>query len=525
MISQARWGGWLVGLILAIAQGPLHGCAVVSAAPYPMPAGGIRQERAVIIWDETKKIEHFIRQAEIVTTAPDLGFLVPTPHIPELVEADPQIFKLADEVAAPKKIPVLHFTTLGGIVGPLLAGPVFVSLGSQVSATFGAREWGVHVLGEKDVGGYHATILAADDAQGLASWLKANGYAWQPDDEAWLKPYIAAHWTITAFKLIKGVKPVPAPAQPAFLGADENLQTSAIRMSFATDHPFFPYSEPRRARTGEEARSEWRRLEVAILTRQRMQGAVADGTPWPGQLRFAGPSSPAPATTQRWLDLAKLPGAPGELPPPYLTCLRDDSHPRPGTADLYFSADPDPSPFRSIETDYQLPKQHRIIWGSTSGALGAILTTVLVPWCFITCGRRLYRIGCLPDKAVAEGKSMELGGRSAQLAEVATYLLGFYPGLFYFLMALIAMVSLPFGMTFWETCLMLPGCGLLAVASFSIFFCAARLTYYRKQAGVWAPTRTPARARFERWMGAGAIGAGVLFLVAVAGSIYNALTG
>src|ERR1022692_3600634 len=91
---------------------------------------------------------------------------------------------------------------------------------------------GVRVLGEQDVGGFKSAILEADNTEDLSNWLKDNGYSSDPELQSWLVPYIANKWKITAFKIAQD----PTTGKPA--------TTRPVRMSFATDKPFFPYREP-----------------------------------------------------------------------------------------------------------------------------------------------------------------------------------------------------------------------------------------------------------------------------------------
>ncbi len=467
-------------LALALAQGSLQACATVQSVLFP-EVGTIREEKAVIIWDEARHIEHFIRQAQIDTTAPDLGFLVPTPSLPVLVEANPTIFQLVDEVAAPTKIPRVEVTSLWEIVGSPLMPLSLVTLGTEVTPVFDTitYELGVKVLGEQDVGGYHASLLAADNSAALAQWLKSNGYGWNPDDEVWLKPYLEAHWTITAFKLIKPA--VASPVSTTNWKGTLAIDTTAIRMSFATDRPFFPYSEPSRARTGPHA-SEWRRLSVAILARQRMKGALADGTRWPGELRFAGESSPTPEITRRWLDLAKLTG-PDEAAtiPSYLTCFRDNSSPRPGTADLYFSPDANQASFRRIEVDQSLPPRHEVRWGNPLDGFLALSVALLIPGCFIHAGRRLY----------LQGRA----GATANATEDGKYYSTRY-------------IMLMTGMLFLFMIFGLIACALLSTA----------------QASAKA-TQSQAAAQYARRIGLTMIAVGVGFLAVLAASFLRAFVG
>jgi hypothetical protein len=124
-----------------------------------------------------------------------------------------------------------------------------------------------------------------------------------------------------------------------------------------------------------------------------MQGNLADGSRWPADLLYAG--SPAPAKTSRWnasewLLFAKLDGQ-MQLPS-MLTYWRDRSNPRPGTADLEFSAAQDQSSFRKVETDYSLAALHLIDPTHPLADLGGLLIAVFLPGAPGYCAWRLMRL-------------------------------------------------------------------------------------------------------------------------------------
>src|SRR5262245_37244541 len=80
----------------------VRGCAAV----WSKGSNGvlIAEEGAIIIWDAAQKMEHFIRWARFDATAPDFGFLVPTPTQPELAEVSEGIFSTMEQWIAPKVI-------------------------------------------------------------------------------------------------------------------------------------------------------------------------------------------------------------------------------------------------------------------------------------------------------------------------------------------------------------------------------------------------------------------------------------
>ena len=89
--TLALTGLLLTGIVAGLARTPSWGCA---PAPPPGYHVSILKEFALIVWEPSAKIEHFIRVADFHTDAPEMGFLVPTPTIPELFEVD------ADAIAA-----------------------------------------------------------------------------------------------------------------------------------------------------------------------------------------------------------------------------------------------------------------------------------------------------------------------------------------------------------------------------------------------------------------------------------------
>jgi hypothetical protein len=64
----------------------------------------IATEPAIIVWDEKRQIQHFIRRATFDSTASSIGFLVPTPSTPELAVADDESFSELECFIKPKVV-------------------------------------------------------------------------------------------------------------------------------------------------------------------------------------------------------------------------------------------------------------------------------------------------------------------------------------------------------------------------------------------------------------------------------------
>lgn len=290
--------------------------AAASLACAPAPRSGdevhIAEESAIILWDAASKTQHFIRRASFETKAKDFGFLVPTPTVPELKEADDEAFDFLFRLTAPPA-PRETVKSVASAPAPAAAAPK------------------VEVIAKVKVAGYDAAVLKANDAGALDQWLKANGYASSPELAEWYKPYVAKNWIITAFKIAGGA------------ASRSRLDASAVRMSFKADQPFFPYREPASAKA-----SGPRLLNVFYVGEARVEGRIGAGGNWPGKAVWSG--SMAGNDKERLLKLLKLPDA--SAAGARLTRFIDSSSPRPGSDDLLFSPSADQSELRAEFGDY-----------------------------------------------------------------------------------------------------------------------------------------------------------------------------
>ncbi len=276
-------------------------------APAP-PEGAevaIVDEQAVIVWDPATKTEHFVRRARFATEAEAFGFLVPTPSVPELEAVDDAVFDRLEAAIGPETV---VRTGLNVVPFALLATPFMMFKGAAVEQSI--ARGGVEVLKTQRVGGYDAVVLAADDPSALADWLTENGFAKSAELEAWLAEYVAKKWKLAAFKLAKA-----APGEDA-------LATSAVRMSFSTDEPFYPYREPASQREGDRPRG----LRVFFVAPEPMRGMLA-GKAWPGRVEYR-----APKALESVAGVVVPAGA-------WLHAWTDDSAPRPGVDDVFFAPD------------------------------------------------------------------------------------------------------------------------------------------------------------------------------------------
>lgn len=225
-------------LILAIAgASPVFACA---PAPHAGEMVNVVEEAAVIVWDPATKTEHFIRRATFQGNARDFGFLVPTPTAPTLAAVDDAIFETLQEKT---KRQVIERTRRE------IDWSFFMDDMDEATTAAGS----VEVVQAAKVAGYDAVVLDASDAKALVDWLQEHDYATTPELEAWLDAYIRQRWMITAFKIDKSQA--------------DSARTEAVKMSFSTERPFFPYREP-------PSSNSRRVLRIFFLGPERVAGTI-----------------------------------------------------------------------------------------------------------------------------------------------------------------------------------------------------------------------------------------------------------
>lgn len=270
-------------------QGRARACATAYGRDLAPPR--VRGEEALIVFDSTSRTEHFVRKASFEGAPEKFGFLVPTPSRPTLEEADQLVFR---RLAAIFSRPLPR---TGGGGGSLRSAPR-------------SRPPMVTVVEERVVAGMQATVLTATDAAALSAWLGQNGFAGRPALTAWLAPYVRQGFYVTAFRYDAGSQGTP-------------LETRAVRLSFETDRPFYPYAEPRDA-----PETTARRFVLSVVSDARVAGTVG-GRRWGARTGFAGRLTNAESLLR------------GAVPDPsrfanaFMTTFEEPSSAR-GRGDLYF---------------------------------------------------------------------------------------------------------------------------------------------------------------------------------------------
>ena len=329
---------------------------VLTAAPACCPLGPSGKpvvnadQTVVILWDAAKKMQHFIRKASFQSAADDFAFLVPTPTKPELEESGNAAFPYLQKLTEPE---------VEKVARP--SGGMGCGCGETVKATRSLPAGAVQVVTEKLVAGFHAVVLQADSADALVGWLKENGYELSPEAEAWAKPYVEAGWMITALKVAKAEE----------RKEDKNVAAAALRISFETDRPLFPYREPDSGASAKELGATHRLLRIYYIGEARYDGELTKEVPWSGRVAWAGKLKEH--DRDKVLELLGLPTGtgPDEW---WLTEFEDNWAYRVAPANVYFSVAADQS------TVKRPPIIEYVSSGSPPDLTAYALAVVLVVW-------------------------------------------------------------------------------------------------------------------------------------------------
>lgn len=252
------------------------GCCAVGAAGIPV----VNADQTVILWwDQANQTEHFIRRASFQGGGEMVGFLVPSPSRPQLEEAGDAAFPY-----------------LANLTQPVASGGGF-SLGCSV-VNAPARAQNVRVIEEKTVAGYDAVVLSVGSGEALMAWLNQNDFAFRPETAAWAEPYVKNGWYISAMKIAKKQR-----------SATAKTTASALRISFKTDRPLFPYREPDSRNEASELGIKNRLLRIYFIAESTYNGSFSSGQSWPATIRTSMPLKSEDRT--QLLDLLKLPSSTG----------------------------------------------------------------------------------------------------------------------------------------------------------------------------------------------------------------------
>lgn len=304
-------------VLIAIPSPPADGCCPAPRSGKPVVNA---DQSVIIIWDAATQTQHFIRRASFKSEGEDFGFLIPSPSKPELAESGNDAFPLLQEITKPEVI-----TAKSPPRGAGCGCGGFNAAAPQAGALSDAE---VRVLEEKMVAGFNAKVLEADTTEVLVQWLKENGYAYSPEVAEWAKPYVEQKWKITALKVAKKKEG----------DTTKDVTAAALRMSFKTDRPLFPYREPDSTRFAASLGANRRLLRIYFLAEARYQGEMTKAQAWTGNVAWA--NKIGAADRKKVLELLRLPEntGPSEW---WLTEFEDNWPYKIAPADVYFSRSTD----------------------------------------------------------------------------------------------------------------------------------------------------------------------------------------
>ncbi len=298
---------------------PLLACATL-VGPHDRTVP-VLTERVLIIWEASSSTEHFFRRIAFDEAKQELGFIVPLPSAPEISEADSSVFDRLEKKVEPSELNIpIPISLIGKMLTTALGR--FSQMITGAANVIGPEPMDPHsvrVISTTRLPGQTAVVLEANDAKALSLWLQTNGFVSRRDLTPWLQKYIAARWKLVAFKFD------PHSTVP------RQFTTPAVRLSFKTDHPFFPYREPSDEWSAAATAGRARLLKVFFIGTRRMVGSLGEArAEWPGKTVYSFPVFSVPdllrgvitTTPSRRLS--------------WLTVFEDRSSPRPAAEDLYF---------------------------------------------------------------------------------------------------------------------------------------------------------------------------------------------
>ena len=318
-----RISGFLATLLLLFAPtAESPGCCAVSRAVDQVVNA---DQTVIILWDAEAKQQHFIRQASFKSDAEeDIGFIVPSPTQPELEEAGDAAFARLKLITAP-------LVRSGGS-----------GFGCSAAAPMARADYGgIEILERKRVAGFDAVVLKAGSAQALVGWLADNDYAYSEAVAAWARPYIENGWAFTALKV--------APGEDA----QATREASALRISFQTETPLFPYREPDSVAASKNLGAKDRLLRIYFIANQAYRGEFDPTTPWTGKTVWSGDISAERDALLKDLKLQGVEGIPAKW---WLTEFEDQWPYTQAPGDVAFVPAKNQSPVRRKAASRNPPK-------------------------------------------------------------------------------------------------------------------------------------------------------------------------
>jgi hypothetical protein len=143
-----------------------------------------------------------------------------------------------------------------------------------------------------------------------------------------VKPYVEQGWKITALKVARAKDDQDSASVTA----------AALRISFKTDRPLFPYREPDYKNANQTVGVNKRLLRIYFIAEARYRGELTPESPWTGEVAWA--DRIKPEDRKKVLEMLKLPGTAGPAEW-WMTEFEDNWPYRVAPADVTFTRDTD----------------------------------------------------------------------------------------------------------------------------------------------------------------------------------------
>ena len=332
MLPAQRCVAVILACLLGLTVHPARACCPAWRPGQPVR---IANQQILVVWDPATRIEHFIREAKFAAGARQegFGFLVPSPTVPEIAAADGAVFEQLNDRIKPRVVEVTRWKNHYSLLGSLF------TLESKAPASRAFDDApppmaAVEVMKTARVGSYDVAVLKAADPAALTEWLSDNGYDSRPEMTDWSRPYVEKGWMITAFKYATDAT---------------NIDVSAVRLTFETDVPLFPYRVPTDQIDPDSPRRNV--LRAFVVGPGRAQGTLGEGAearPWEtGRFVYSHPLE----VNASFLGGVLPEGTAGGATNAWLTAFEDSTWPS-GTDDLTFTFDPAGDQFQRVEKRY-----------------------------------------------------------------------------------------------------------------------------------------------------------------------------
>lgn len=203
------------------------------------PASPAVVERALVIHDPSKGLEHLIQDFTFPVSAAQVGLLLPVP-------ARPTVSKLPSS-----PFPKLTAASVAAAAAAE-GGSGFGSSGPEGLTGARPAPGAAATHDGEQVGRLTTSVIAASDTKALKQWLAASKLKSDAATDAWLAGYAARGFYFVALRMS------PTPKPDAFKTVTETLQ-----ISFSSALPYLPYAE------ASDDGGNYRLLSVWLLSSHR----------------------------------------------------------------------------------------------------------------------------------------------------------------------------------------------------------------------------------------------------------------